>query len=256
MNLWPGLAPGEETADPGHLSPDTSNNVARLTDITAPELTLFRPDGIGPHPCVIVCPGGGYAILAADLEGTEVARWLSSLGFVAAVLHYRTPNKREQAFQDGQRAVSLLRSRARKLDLDPGCIGVLGFSAGAHLCARLACGFDHRSYPAVDAADRESCRPDFAMLIYPAYLIDASRGQPTAGVVPRPDTPPLFLMQTEDDAHFCVSLYSAALEQAGVECRLVTYKEGGHGYGLRAKADESVHEWAGAAAEWLRNRCG
>ena len=189
LDVWPGLAPGEQTQQTGTATP--GGGITRLSDVTRPQLLLFPALGRGPHPAVMVCPGGGYSILAIDLEGTEIAQWLNGLGFTAAVLYYRVPNKRDGAFQDGQRALSLLRSRATEFGIDPHRLGVLGFSAGGHLSARLACGYGTRSYTPIDAADKASPRPDFAALIYPAYLLDPT-GVPAPEVRPHAGMPPPF----------------------------------------------------------------
>ena len=254
VQVWPKFAPGETTSDAGRVTDDHGGNVTRLTDVTGPQLLLFRAEGNGPHPAVMVCPGGGYGILSVDLEGAEVARWLNGLGLTAAVLHYRVPGKREGAFQDGQRALSLLRARAGEFGIDPKHLGVLGFSAGGHLSARLAAGFGTRAYAPVDDADKANCRPDFALLIYPAYLMDAATGQPAAEVKPRADMPPVFLTQTRDDQYLCAPAYAAALEQAHVSVHCVVYAAGGHGYGLRLPASQPAHAWADEAAAWLRQQ--
>jgi acetyl esterase/lipase len=242
VNVWPGLAPGETTSSPGRVTDDRSGGVSRLTDVTQPQLHLYPASGTGPHPTVVVCPGGGYGILAADLEGSEVARWLNTLGFTAAVLDYRVPNKREAAFQDGQQALSLLREHAADYDIDPHHLGVLGFSAGGHLAARLA------------ATGQADARPDFALLIYPAYLIDKATGSPAAEVRPTAGMPPVFLMQTRDDPYLDAPAYAAALQAAGVPAHAVIYDTGGHGYGLRLHADQPAHAWSDEAAAWLKQQ--
>ncbi len=254
INIWPGLAPGETTANPGEVQPDQHDNVTRLSNVTEPQLLVFRADGPGRHPAVLVFPGGGYGILAADLEGSDVARWLNGLGCSAFVLHYRVPNKREAAFQDAQRALSLLRSRSGEFGIDSWHIGVLGFSAGGHLAARLATGYDRRAYSAVDAVDKTSCRPDFALLIYPAYLMDKSSGQPVPEVKPHAGMPPVFLTQTRDDPYFDAADYADAVRQAGIAAECVLYDKGGHGYGLRLPADQPAHRWSAEAADWLRQQ--
>ena len=255
IDVWPGLAPGEHTSNPGRIA-DKNGGVTRLTDITCPKLLMFPAEGKGPHATVMVCPGGGYGILAADLEGSEIAKWLNDLGISAAVLHYRVPGNRDRAFQDAQRALSVLRSRAGELSIDPAHLGVLGFSAGGHLSARIASGFAKRAYETIDTVDQVSCRPDFAVLVYPAWLMDKAANLPAAEVRPGADTPPIFIVQTEDDPFFCAPDYSKALDQVGVPNRCVTYKKGGHGYGLRAPKSQPVHAWAGEAAAWIKERVG
>lgn len=250
LDVWPDLAPGESTAQTGQSQAE--GGVTRRSDVTRPQLLVFRPEGKGSLPAVMVCPGGGYGILATDLEGTEVAHWLNGLGYVAAVLHYRVPGKRDAAFQDGQRALSLLRARAGQFGIDPKRLGVLGFSAGGHLSARLAAGYGKRAYTEIDAVDRASCRPDFALLIYPAYLMDKDSGRPAPEVRPQRGMPPMFLMQTMDDAYLDVPAYAQALQEAGVEHRAVTFDKGGHGYGLRLPPNQPAHAWSDEAALWLR----
>lgn len=188
-----------------------------------------------------------------DLEGTEIAQWLNGLGFTAAVLEYRVPNKRAGAFQDGQRALSLLRERAVELGIDPHHLGVLGFSAGGHLAARLASGFGTRANAPIDAADKAGVRPDFALLIYPAYLLEAM-GQANDPVKPHADMPPMFLTQTMDDGFLDAPEYATELEDAGVPTRVAFYATGGHGYGLRSPKDKPVHGWTDEAAAWLKEQ--
>ncbi len=251
VDVWPGLAPGETTTDPGHHNIDKNDNVDRFGDVTQPQLRIFRIEGKRTRPTVLVCPGGGYAILALNLEGTEIARWLNTLGYNAAVLTYRVPNKREGAFQDVERAMSLLRYRAKEWGIDKKRLGVLGFSAGGHLSARLSAGYAHRAYTPVDEADKESCRPDFTLLIYPAYLIDKDTGKPVPEVAPHAGMPPIFTTQSKDDPVRCADAYAAAVKEAGLPITCVMYETGGHGYGLRAGKDSPVHAWPDAAGQWL-----
>lgn len=250
LNVWPGLAPGEIDSKPGHPDKDTSGNIIRMADITGPWMEIYRPEGKGSHPAVMVMPGGGYYILADDLEGTEIAKWLNSCGYVAAVLRYRVPNKRTGALQDAQRALSTLRANAGKYGIDPHHLGVLGFSAGGHLTVKVSCDYDKRAYTPIDKIDKVSCRPDFALPIYPAYLINEKK-EINSDVQPHAGMPPMFLMQTEDDSWYCVSEYSRALDKVGVKNRLVTYPKGGHGYGIRAGVDQPVHAWPKEAARWI-----
>ncbi len=181
--LWPGAAPGDqgELGDERDMTKPTDRLVAgkpvvRLGNVSKPTLTLYRPaPGKDTGEVVMVCPGGGYSILAMDLEGTEVCEWLNSLGITGALLKYRVPKrpgleKYAAALQDAQRALGLLRHQSKAYGFDPKRIGVIGFSAGGHLAAALSNNYDHRTYPAVDEADTASCRPDFTLLVYPAYL--------------------------------------------------------------------------------------
>ena len=252
IDVWPGLAPGEQSHEIGRMIP---GKILEVTDVSRPQILLFPAPGKSFHPAVIICPGGGYAILALDLEGTEVAHWLNGLGITAAVLEYRIPNKRDAAFQDGQRALSLLRARSKEFDIDPHRLGVLGFSAGGHLVARLAAGFGERSYLPIDDIDKASDRPDFAALIYPAYLID-STGLPNPEVKPHLGMPPIFLTQTQDDPVLCAPAYATALQAAGVPQYSAFYAFGKHGYGLRTTPDKPVHAWSDEAANWLKSVTG
>ncbi|MGL4552742.1 MAG: alpha/beta hydrolase [Gemmataceae bacterium] len=264
LDVWPdGKPPGVSAVKGGEaVQPDNpkARKVMRITDIDRPTLTVFRPEK--PNGAsVVICPGGGYSILAWDLEGTEVAKWLNGLGVTAAVLKYRVPRppglkKGEQPAgptQDGQRAVSLVRSKAKEWGLDPTRVGVLGFSAGGHLAASVALRSAERSYKPADAVDEVSCKPDFAVLIYPAYLVtdkrDALRPQFAVGK----DAPPMFLVHAGDDgvpAESSVRLY-LALKEAKVPSELHVYSVGGHGYGLRPSKDP-VSGWPAGCADWLR----
>ena len=183
ITLWPGVAPGEkggigEEKDMSRPDPKEppERYIIRLGNVSKPTLTVFRPPKAkDTGAAVLVCPGGGYQILAMNLEGSEVCTWLNSLGVSAFLLKYRVPGragleKHTAAFQDSQRALGLIRHRAKEWGIDPKRVGILGFSAGGHLSATTSTNFETRAYPAVDEADRESCRPDFTILIYPAYL--------------------------------------------------------------------------------------
>lgn len=251
INIWDKFAPGETTANPGVITSDHSGNIDRMTDVTFPQLFIYGIDDNKTHPAVLVFPGGGYSILAVDLEGSEIAKWLNSLGFVAAVLHYRVPNNREGAFQDAERSMSLLRAESRKYGINPKEIGVIGFSAGGHLAARLSCEYAKRAYKPVDKMDKVSCRPDYTMLVYPAYLIDSKTGEPAPEVTPHKGMPPMFLVQTKDDPFLDAPVYAKFLEMAGVKAKLCLYEKGGHGYGLRTPADNPLSQWPKEAEKWL-----
>src|SRR5690349_387548 len=183
LNLWPGAAPGDTNniGDEADMSKPTDNKVAgkpliRLGNVSKPTLAIYRPPASKDNgTAVMVCPGGGYRIVAIDLEGTEVCEWLNSLGVTAFLLKYRVPKrehleKHTAALQDAQRALGIARHQAKEWGLATNRIGVLGFSAGGHLAATLSNTSDQRTYPKVDDADTVSCRPDFTVLIYPAYL--------------------------------------------------------------------------------------
>ncbi len=266
--LWPGQVPGEKASLPPEV--DTTKptedmvagkRVIRLGNVSTPTITVYSPDPAkNTGAAVLVCPGGGYFILAMDLEGTEVCEWLNSIGVTGVLLKYRVPGreglpKYGPPLQDAQRALGLVRSRAKELGIDPQRIGVLGFSAGGHLAAMLSNHFEARTYPIVDTADEVSCRPDFAVLIYPGGL--TKDGRPTelspefqikGGV-----TPPSFLAMAGDDPIGVENpvAYYLALKRANIPAELHLYPKGGHGYGLRRTKD-TVTTWPDRATDWMR----
>jgi acetyl esterase/lipase len=264
--LWPKTAPGEK----GDIGPerDTTGpdgglvggrSVIRLGNVSVPTMTIYRPSKEkDTGAAVLVFPGGGYSILAMDLEGTEICEWLTSIGITGVLVKYRVPARAGQSrwaapLQDAQRALGTVRKRAAELGLDPKRIGVLGFSAGGHLAAAASTNFDHRTYEAIDAADAIACRPDFVLLIYPAYLTVKEEGDKVAPELKiTGETPPTFLVQAEDDGvRVETSLfYYAALRNAKVPAEMHLYPVGGHGYGLRPSA-KLVTTWPKRAEEWL-----
>lgn len=266
--LWPGKAPGEtkELPPEGDMTKPTDRPVAgkavvRLGQVATPTLTVYSPAaGKNTGAAVLVCPGGGYNILAWDLEGTEICEWLNSLGVTGVLLKYRVPRragleKHAAPLQDAQRAMGLVRQRAAELGVDPQRIGVLGFSAGGHLAAVLSHTHATRTYEPVDAADAVSCRPDFSVLIYPAYLTVKEKGDAVAPELPvsATVTPPTFLAMAEDDPIRVETalFYYAALKNAKVPAEMHLYPKGGHGYGLRRTADD-VTTWPDRVGDWLK----
>lgn len=266
VHVWPGAAPGVPANLPAEADMTTAKDnliagraVVRLGNVSVPTLTLYKAKGkSGAGPAVVVFPGGGYNILAIDLEGTEVCDWLNTIGVNCLLLKYRVPGtgpypKSPAALQDAQRAVGLVREHAAEWGIDPKRVGVLGFSAGAHLAAALSTHFDQRLYEPVDAADKFSCRPDFAVVIYPGYLALADKNfAPNPDINPTSDTPPTFLVQAEDDpVHVENALvYYQQLKNAKVPAELHIYAQGGHGYGLR-RTELPVTTWPDAAGKWL-----
>jgi acetyl esterase/lipase len=266
--LWPGRPPGDTPGMPAEadLTKPGENLVAgrrviRLGHVSEPTFQVFRPPaGKDTGAAVLVCPGGGYHILALDLEGTEVCEWLNSVGVTGVLLKYRVPKrpgteKQGPALQDAQRAMGLLRSRAGELGIDPARLGVLGFSAGGHLAAALSTTRE-RTYARIDAADDLACRPDFTVLIYPAYLTvkeENDRISPELRLTAT--TPPTFLSISADDPVRVegVLLYTLALKQAGVPVELHVYPTGGHGYGLR-RTENPVTFWPDRVGDWMRSR--
>lgn len=253
IDLWPpGKMPGDTAAGLEHQMPPQDDNAERITDISRPTLGLCLLPGRGkPMPAMIVCPGGGYRYVVYDKEGTEIAAWLNSIGIEALVLKYRVPNNRAGAFQDVQRAISLARSHAAEWNIDPKRLGIIGFSAGGNLAAKASTLFGERSYAAVDSADQFSCRPNFVVLVYPAYL-EGKSGQVSPDLNLKANIPPTLIIHNDDDSRFVrgSKLYHAALDAAGIPNTLILYRTGGHGYGLRS--DEDVRVWPQAAEKWLR----
>jgi acetyl esterase/lipase len=254
IGVWPeGKMPGQATTEAEALVP-RKDGFTRITNISHPTLELYpatAADG-KPSPAVIVCPGGGYRYVVVDKEGSAIAKWLNSAGITALVLKYRTPDNREGALQDVQRAIRVVRSRAAEFAIDPAKIGIIGFSAGGHVSARASTCFDEPAYPAIDAIDESSARPDFAMLIYPAYLDDGKGGvSPDLNLGAK--IPPTLIVHTDDDKSFIAGsrVYAAALTTTKVEHRFLLYPTGGHGYGLNCEGDAKA--WPGQAKEWLQS---
>ena len=269
LKLWPGRAPDETEAYPAEADttgPDgrqvAGRPVIRIGNVTQPTLTVYHPDpAIDTGTAVIVCPGGGYNRLALDLEGTEVCAWLNSIGVTGILLKYRVPRRKDVPYQqpplqDVQRAFGLVRAHATDWGINPDRIGVLGFSAGAHLSAAISHNFDHRTYDLIDAADTLSCRPDFALLIYPAYLVDKSnRTQLAPELTVSENTPPTFMVMAQNDPLGIDNplVYYAALSANQVAAEMHLHPTGGHGFGLR-RTDNPVTTWPDRAASWLRSQ--
>lgn len=267
IDLWPGKPPGEVgqiEAEKELENKPGETRVRRLTNITRPTLTIFRPSKEkDTGASVVICPGGGYYILAWDLEGEEVAQWLNSLGVTGILLKYRVPRRPgtandaapPQALMDVQRAVSLVRNRARDWKLDPDRIGLLGFSAGGHLTGWASTNYNKRQYQAIDAVDEVSCRPDFSILIYPWNLITKEKTALTKEIPVDSRTPPMFFAHAGDDpvpVENSILLY-LGLRKAGVAADLHLYSSGGHGFGLRP-SDHPCSNWPKRCEEWLRDR--
>ena len=266
LPLWPHGAPGATAnqATEVDTTKPTDNLIAgkplvRLGNVSNPTLTVYSPKGSEVRPAVVVFPGGGYQILAIDLEGTEVCDWLNSINVACVLVKYRVPNsgpypKSAAALEDAQRAVGMVREHAAEWHIDSNRVGVLGFSAGAHLSAALSTHFDKRLYDAVDAADQLSCRPDFAFIIYPGYLANAAANMAAnADINPTEKTPPTFIVQAEDDGVHVenATVYFLQLKGAKVPAELHIYAQGGHGYGLR-RTELPVTTWPDAAKTWLQ----
>ena len=266
LSIWPHAAPGAPPNPGPEIDTTTAKDnliagrpLIRLGNVSSPTLTLYSPAVNNTGAAVVVFPGGGYRILAIDLEGTEVCEWLNSAGITCVLLKYRVPDsgpypKSSAALQDAQRALGIVRSHAIEWHIDPHRIGVLGFSAGAHLAAALSTHFEQRLYDPVDAADQVNCRPDFAVIVYPGYLaLEEQNFAPNADIHVSDKTPPSFIVQAEDDPVHVenASVYFQALKNAKVPAELHIYAEGGHGYGLRRTA-LPVTGWPKLVETWLR----
>jgi acetyl esterase/lipase len=266
MPIWPGKPPGPAV----NLPPETDMNAAktkmmagrpyiRLGNVTTPTITVFKPAAKNTGAGIVVFPGGGYQILSVDLEGTEICDWLNQAGITCVLLKYRVPDtgpypKSAAALQDAQRAVGLVRLHAAEWGIDPHRVGVLGFSAGAHLAAAISTHYDQRVYDPIDDADKLSCKPDFAVVMYPGYLALADQNfAPSPDVHPTADTPPTFILQAEDDYTAHVEnavVYFMELKKEKVPAELHIYAEGGHGFGLRPR-DLPIMGWPKLVETWL-----
>ena len=259
MPIWPGAVPDAQPVVGPEVLATAEGLIAGksgdfVENVSRPTMTVYSPSGKNTGAAVVVFPGGGYQDLAIDLEGTEVCDWLTFKGITCVLLKYRVPDsgpawhdecqcyihpKAPMALQDAQRTVGLVRFHGAELHIDPHKIGVLGFSAGGHMVAEMSTHFEQRAYPAVDAADKESCRPDFAIAIYPGHLwIDDQKFElnPDIRAHITAQTPPTFLLQAEDDYVDNVNqslVYYIALKDAKVPVEMHLYAKGGHAFGLR-----------------------
>jgi acetyl esterase/lipase len=272
IRIWPEVVPDAQPVKGPELSATVVDTAGRpklvggrpwvyVDRVSQPTMTIYSPVRSNTGAAVVVFPGGGYSVLAIDLEGTEACDWLTSNGITCVLLKYRVPCVKTGpyrdcriALQDAQRTVGLVRFNAARWHIDPHKIGVLGFSAGGHMVAAMSTHFDKRLYPSVDAADTVSCRPDFAIALYPGHL-----AVPEKNFVLNPDihitrrTPPTFLVQAENDPVDPVEnslVYHAALRKAGIPVEMHLYVKGGHAFGLR-RTDFPITEWPQLAEKWL-----
>lgn len=272
--IWPGKIPDARPfKGPETLKTQDKHLVAgrpwtSIENVSRPTMTVYPPKGKNTGAAVVVFPGGGYEVLAIDLEGTEACDWLTSKGITCVLLKYRVPAPRSApdwgaypqspiALEDAQRTVGLVRFHAAEWHIDPSKIGVLGFSAGGHLVAAMSVHFSQRLYPPVDEADKVSCRPDFAIALYPGHL-----GRGKDGLTLNPDirahitrqTPPTFLLQNEDDDVDRVEdslSYYIGLKRAGVPVEMHLYAHGGHAFGLR-RTKFPATAWPHLVETWLQ----
>lgn len=269
LPIWPGAVPDAQPV-PGPeavlSNPDwvvAGKPFAFVVNVSQPTMTVYSPRGTNTGVAVVVFPGGGYNALAIDLEGTEICDWLNSKGITAVLLKYRVPTKPKvglysespQALADAQRTLALVRFHAADWRINPRKIGVIGFSAGGHMVAATSTHFDRRSYPAVDAADKESCRPDFAIALYPGHLWREKRDLELNPNVPvTTNTPPTFLLHAENDHVDDVEhslVYYRALKRAGVPVEMHLYAQGDHAFGLRP-SKFPITEWPQLVESWLK----
>jgi acetyl esterase/lipase len=270
--IWPGTVPDAKSVAGHEVSGTVVDATGReklvggkpwtyVDSVSRPTMTVYSPVGRNTGAAVVVFPGGGYNVLAIDLEGTEACDWLTSKGITCVLLKYRVPCAKtgpyldcRTALQDAQRTVGLVRFQAARWHIDPHKIGVLGFSAGGHMVAAISTHFEKRLYRAVDAADQESCRPDFAVALYPGHLAVRERDfalNPDIRVSSR--TPPTFLLQAEDDPVDPVEnslVYYSALRKAGVPAEMHVYVKGGHAFALR-RTDSPITRWPQLVETWL-----
>jgi acetyl esterase/lipase len=275
VEVWPGKAPDEPGnigAEKFVMSPklerkqvEVTEPTKMVTNVTQPTLTIYR--STKEKDCgtaMLICPGGGYWNLYWELEGEEVATWLNSLGITGIILKYRVPRRPDEPrgeparrpLQDAQRAVSLVRSKAKELGIAPDRIGMVGFSAGGHLAIATATNFEKRTYDPIDDIDKISCRPDFAILVYSGYLKAKDKDELAAGLRIPKGTPPIFLAHGSDDIisppeHSAV-MYQA-LKRAGVSAELHIYADSTHDFGVR-RNDSPCSAWTQACSDWLRHQ--
>lgn len=273
VNLWPGKVPGDVGIDGQETSRIYDSPIVGptklITNVTRPTLTIYQPPmEMNTGTAMIILPGGGYHNLFWELEGEEVAAWLNSVGMTGIILKYRCPRrpgdvKGEPPLGptiDAQRAVSLVRSKASEWGINPKRIGMVGFSAGGHLAIATATSFGTRTYEPVDAVDRTSCRPDFAIGCYSGYLKAKDKDEIAAGIRIPADTPPIFLAHASDDSEKVggsISEHSAimylALKRAGVPAELHIYASGNHDFGVRQSDKLLPSSWPQLCVKWLRS---
>ncbi len=260
LDVWPNLAPGESARSVGEALPARSEEqptVTRMVNITRPTLSVHIPE----HPngaAAIILPGGGFSRVVPDKEGTEAAQWLTRHGVTAFVLSYRTTEDSTakgwvKPLQDVQRAMAVIRSRADQWNLNPERIGIVAFSAGGQVGARLLCDVGRLTYDRIDALDDTSHRPDFAVLVYPWNLYDPATETLVDRLVVPSDCPPTFLVHTHDDRSSALGtvLFYAGLKRHNLPAELHVFGNGGHGYGLRPVEGSLISTWPEHAAHWL-----
>lgn len=262
IDVWPEMAPGETTRSLGEPLPPRAggkDNITRVAGVTRPTMRVYRPQN--PNgTAVIILPGGGFTVVVPDLEGSEAAEWLNTLGVTAFVLNYRTKNEPSQEgwrrpVQDIQRAMAVVRSQAEQWKLNPDRIGVLAFSAGGQVAARFLSEPNRLTYDRVDTIDDTNHRPDFVMMVYPWRMYDGETDGLIAGIKIPATTPPTFLIHTHDDRSTALGtvLYYVQLKKHGIASELHVFGNGGHGYGIRPVEGSLISTWPTQAANFLRS---
>ena len=272
LPIWP---KGSPVLAKGIRKLDAGQKVGKemITNVSEPTYTVFSPKSHPSGTCIVVFPGGGHLVLAMELEGTEIAEWLARSGITCVLVKYRVPysgcywDKKlgrhvtpqvPMALQDAQRTISLIRSRAEEYHIRPDRIGVMGFSAGGNVAVLASIRFARRSYKSIDAIDQVSCRPDFAIPVYPGHLTMSHKNVPSRAlnsdlVIPK-DVPPTLLVHAQDDpvdpVHYS-EVYAAALKKAGNPVTLKLYRQGGHAFGVRKQGKDS-DRWMNDALTWLK----
>ncbi len=249
IHIWNDKVPGEiNEKKTATSSTNKDGSTTKLTDITDPILEVFMPDRDNSNgQAIVVCPGGAYKILAIDKEGYEIAEWLTTLGYTAYVLQYRVPNKEVGALQDAQRAIRIVKSKGFNK------VGIMGFSAGGSLSTRASTRFNELTYPKQDERDTLSCRPDFTILIYPAYLDKGENRSLTPELTMSSEVPPFFIFATADDKYSNSALVmTTALRDNKTPVELHMLPFGGHGYGLRKGT--AAKTWPALLEKWLKNK--
>lgn len=275
VELWPGKVPEETAAiedEKVHLSKNADRKQVEvnvptrlITNVSKPSISIYRPaKEKDTGAAVIICPGGGYWNLFWELEGEEVAAWLNSQGITGIILKYRVPRRPDEVkgeparrpLQDAQRAVSLVRSKAKEWGIDPMRIGMIGFSAGGHLAIATATNFEKRTYEPQDDIDKTSCRPDFAIIAYSGYLKAKDKEEVIPGVKVPKETPPVFIVHGSEDListpEHSVFMY-LALKRAGVSAELHIYANTAHDFAVRP-SDRPFGGWTKACADWMRDQ--
>lgn len=256
VHLWPGTPPFAKKVGPETILPSKGDGVVRITNVSDPTITVypFTGETHSNRPAVLICPGGGYTHLAYNLEGTDIAKWFKTIGIVPVVLKYRVPDQQEGAFADVQRAVTIIRANASKWNINPGKIGIIGFSAGGDLAARLITHYQKKIYDKVDNEYDVSIKPDFCILIYPAYLVNKEdKLKDKVKIINQP--PPVFLTQTQDDpiGYRNSLFFFNALTEHHVLAEFHMFAHGGHGYGMRTPKSNPLSSWPNLCKKWLKS---